>query len=234
MSSESKIFVLPLSVRALSVAGVVILAVVMVVEAALGMLIFRTSWLVGLLATLTAGFIAGLTVYCWRDMTGKLGLVVTIGKEGATFVLPKGRSLIHRPQAFAGTIPFSDMLAIESRFEGYETFGMAMMQRAYVLQTRSRGPIFLAEERALATGLGTSYCEPLVAELKARSGAPVRELGTVRAKGGVLGVWGAHAPDWATSPLPRESADRLWRHAAATGSLVMLLMLIVSGLMALS
>jgi hypothetical protein len=41
----------------------------------------------------------------------------------------------------------------------------------------------------------------------------------VEGKGGLLGVWGTHAPDWAAPPLPRQQAMRLWRHAASTGSL---------------
>jgi hypothetical protein len=52
-----------------------------------------------------------------------------------------------------------------------------------------------------------------------RAGIRLRELGTVEGKGGFLGVWGTHAPDWAAPALPRERAMRLWRHAASTGSL---------------
>jgi hypothetical protein len=62
----------------------------------------------------------------------------------------------------------------------------------------------------------------------------LRELGTVEGKGGFLGVWGAHAPDWAAPALPWERAMRLWRHAAATGSLTMFIVILVVTLERLS
>jgi hypothetical protein len=43
-------------------------------------------------------------------------------------------------------------------------------------------------------------------------------LGVFRCKGGLLGVWGTHAPDWAAPALPHERAMRLWGHAASTGT----------------
>ena len=66
--------------------------------------------------------------------------------------------------------------------------------------------------------MASSMFADIVAELAARAGVTLRELGTVEGKGGLLGVWGTHAPDWAAPALPRERAMRLWRHAAATGS----------------
>lgn len=71
----------------------------------------------------------------------------------------------------------------------------------------------------MATALQSSLFTDIVAELARRAGVTLRELGTVEGKGGLLGVWGAHAPDWAAPSLPRERAMRLWRHAASTGSL---------------
>ncbi len=71
----------------------------------------------------------------------------------------------------------------------------------------------------MATALETSLFADIVTELAARAGVKVRELGTVEGKGGFLGVWGAHAPDWAAPALPRDRAMRLWRHAASTGSI---------------
>jgi hypothetical protein len=117
-------------------------------------------------------------------------------------------------------------VAIDARFEAYGTLGMEMMQRAYVLHRKGGELIFLFEERAMATALQSSLFTDIVAELAMRAGVTLRELGTVEGKGGLLGVWGAHAPDWAAPALPRERA-RLWRHAASTGSLAISITVLV-------
>jgi hypothetical protein len=95
---------------------------------------------------------------------------------------------------------------------------MEMMQRAYVLRRKSGELIFLFEERALATKMESSMFADVIKDLVARAGIAVSELGTVEGRGGLLGVWGPHAPSWAAPALPRERAIRLWRHAASTGS----------------
>ena len=62
--------------------------------------------------------------------------------------------------------------------------------------------------------------------LAARAGGTVHDIGMVAGKGGVLGVWGTHAPDWAAPPL--SAAERLahWRRAATTGSLVFIIIIV--------
>jgi hypothetical protein len=52
----------------------------------------------------------------------------------------------------------------------------------------------------------------------ARAHVPLRDLGMVEGRGGVLAVWGTYAPDWAAPSLPLAQQLRLWRHAAATGT----------------
>jgi hypothetical protein len=162
---------------------------------------------------------SALTGYVGRDLRGKWGLRVVLDADAVTFHLPAGRSLIHRPPAQHLTIRYTDIEAIDARFEAYGSLGMEMMQRAYVLHRKGGELIFLFEERAMATALQSSLFTGLIAELVARTGVPLRELGTVEGKGGFLGVWGTHAPDWAAPALARERAMRLWRHAASTGSL---------------
>jgi hypothetical protein len=53
----------------------------------------------------------------------------------------------------------------------------------------------------------------------ARAHVPLRDLGMVEGRGGLLAVWGAHAPDWAAPSLPLAQQLRIWRHAATTGTL---------------
>ena len=145
--------------------------------------------------------------------------------------LPSGRSLIHRPPAQHLTIPYADIEAIDTRLEAYGTLGMEMMQRAYVLHRKAGELIFLFEERAVATRMESSTFADIVADLAARAGVTLRDLGTVEGKGGLLGVWGTHAPDWGAPALPHERAMRLWRHAAATGSLAISMTILVILLM---
>jgi hypothetical protein len=214
-----RVFRLPLAQRLLVLFGVIFLAVITGIMIGFAVLAFAVQWALGLFMMACAGFIGALTGYVWRDLGGKWGLRLVLDTDAVTFDLPAGRSLIHRPPAQHLTIPYVDIEAIEARFEAYGNLGMEMMQRAYVLHRKSGELIFLFEERALATRMESSMFADIVADLAARAGAPLRELGTVEGKGGLLGVWGTHAPDWAAPALPRDRAMRLWRHAASTGSL---------------
>jgi hypothetical protein len=214
-----RVFRVPLAPRLLSLFGVIFLAVITGIMIGLAVLAFTMQWALGLFILACAGFIGALTGYVGRDLRGKWGLRVVLDADAVTFHLPAGRSLIHRPPAQHLTIRYTDIEAIDARFEAYGSLGMEMMQRAYVLHRKGGELIFLFEERAMATALQSSLFTGLIAELVARTGVPLRELGTVEGKGGFLGVWGTHAPDWAAPALARERAMRLWRHAASTGSL---------------
>jgi len=214
-----RVFRVPLAPRLLSLFGVIFLAVITGIMIGLAVLAFTMQWALGLFMLACAGFIGALTGYVGRDLRGKWGLRVVLDADAVTFHLPAGRSLIHRPPAQHLTIRYTDIEAIDARFEAYGSLGMEMMQRAYVLHRKGGELIFLFEERAMATALQSSLFTGLIAELVARTGVPLRELGTVEGKGGFLGVWGTHAPDWAAPAPARERAMRLWRHAASTGSL---------------
>jgi hypothetical protein len=214
-----RVFRVPLVPRLLSLFAVIFLAGITGIMIGLAVLGFTEQWALGLFMLACAGFIGALTGYVGRDLRGKWGLRVVLDTDAVTLDLPAGRSLIHRPPAQHLTIPYSDIEAIDGRFEAYGSLGMEMMQRAYVLHRKGGELIFLFEERAMATALQSSLFTEIVTELAARAGVTLRELGTVEGKGGFLGVWGTHAADWAAPALPRERAMRLWRDAASTGSL---------------
>ena len=216
-----RVFRVPLGPRLLSLFVVLFLAGVTGIMIGFAALTFTMQWALGLFVIACAAFMGALTGYVGRDLRGKWALRVVLDTDAVTFDLPAGRSLIHRPPSQHLTIPYADIEAIDARFEAYGSLGMEMMQRAYVLHRRGGELIFLFEERALATALQSSLFAELVTDLAARAGVTLRELGTVEGKGGFLGVWGAHAPDWAAPALPRERAMRLWRQAAWTSSLAM-------------
>lgn len=222
-----RVFRLPLGPRLLALFGVIFLAVITGIMIVFAVLAFTMQWALGLFMMACAGFLGALTGYVWRDLRGKWGLRVALDTDAVKLDLPAGRSLIHRPPAQHLTIPYADIEAIDARSEAYGTLGTEMMQRAYVLHRKSGKLIFLFEERALATTMESSMFAEIVADLVARAGVPLRELGTVEGKGGLLGVWGTHVPDWAAPALPRERAMRLWRHAASTGSLAILITVLV-------
>ena len=180
-----------------------------------------TACLLALLGIMGAGLTGALSLYVLRDLRGKRGLRIVVDEGEIKLDLPAARSLIHRVAAQHVTLPLTAIEAVESRYEAYRAQGMVSLQRAYVLVQKGGERTFLFEERALATALATSTCGTLAQEIAARSGARWCELGMVEGKGGVLGMWGARAPEWGAAPLPRHRAEALWRRAAMTGRLAM-------------
>lgn len=162
-------------------------------------------------------FMVGLTQYTARDLTGRWGLRFAFGPDSVTADLPKGRSAIHRLPREHVVIPYSEIAAIETRLEAYRSFGMAMMQQPYVLRWKSGAMNFLFEDRALGSGMADIEFGDVVAELQARSGAPLNDLGMVEGRGGILGVWGTGAMPWSTPSLSSSGQARLWRRVAMTG-----------------
>jgi hypothetical protein len=211
----------PLMPRLLSLFGVLVLGGASAAITLVAILVlFQKQWELGVLILAPAAcFLAGLTGYVARDLRGKWGLRVALGTQSLMLDLPAGRSLIHRPAAQHTTIPYADVEAIETRLEAYGSLGMKMMQRAYVLRRKSGELIFLFEDRAIGTPLENPLFPRLAADIAERAGIPLRDLGMVEGDGGLLAVWGTHAPDWAAPALPLARQYRIWRHVAITGTL---------------
>jgi hypothetical protein len=225
----------PIGPRLFTLFAVVMLGAASAFMTALAVfLLVRRQWVIGALVVAPAAcLIAGLTGYVMRDLRGKWGLRVTLQDRSLMLELPAGRSLIHHPPAQHCDIPYADIEAIESRLEAYGSLGMKMMQRAYVLRRRNGQLIFLFEDRAIATPYASGSLAPLAAAIAARAGVPLRELGMVEGRGGFLGVWGAHAADWAAPALSRERQNRIWRGVAITGALpipIIVIALLLRGL----
>jgi len=219
-------FRVPTGVRLFSLFGVVILAAATAIMAIFAALGFGMQWPLGLFMTAVAVFIGALTGYVWRDLSGKWSLRVRLDADAATLDLPAGRSLIHRPPSRHLVVPYADIAAIDTRLEAYGSLGMEMMQRSYVLRRKNGELIFLFEDRALAAGLAKPMFAEIASDLAARAGVQMHDLGMVEGKGGVLGVWGTHAPDWAAPSLPLARQMQLWRHSAYTGALTLAVIII--------
>src|SRR5208283_5215705 len=112
----------------------VVLGLATAIVAALAGLVLVRQAVLGLFMTAIAGFLAALTGYVWRDLSGKWGLRLVLDEEAVTLDLPAGRSLIHRPPKQHLTIPYRDVASVETRLEAYGSLGMEMMQRTYVLR----------------------------------------------------------------------------------------------------
>jgi hypothetical protein len=225
-TSARRDFGLPLGPRLWSLFGGIVLGGMSGFLAVSAVLLVRADWGLGLLFAAVACLMAALTDYVWRDFAGKWRLRVVLDADAVTLDLPAGRSLIHRPPAQRLTIPYAEIAAVESRLEGYRTFGMEAMQRAYVLRRNNNELIFLFEDRALGTAMESSLFTGIAAELATRAGGKIHELGMVAGKGGVLGVWGTHAPDWAAPPLSPAQRQQHWRRAAMTGSMTFVVIVI--------
>jgi hypothetical protein len=214
-------FQTPLGVNLVSIFVVATLAGVSVLFTAFAVYLLAIGyWGFPMLAVAATGcFISALTGHVARDLHGKWGTRVVMDDPMLTLDLPSGRSLIHRPPTQHLRIPYADIEAIETRLEAYGSLGMGIMQRAYVLHRKNGELIFLFEDRALGTGLASDMFSKLAADIAERAHVPLRDLGMVEGRGGVLAVWGTHAPDWAAPSLPLAQQFRLWRHAAFTGTL---------------
>ena len=170
-----RLFRVPLAPRLLSLFAVIFLLGITGIMIGFAVLAFTMQWVLGLFMLACAGFIGALTGYVGRDLRGKWGLRVVLDSDAVTLDLPAGRSLIHRPPAQHLTIPYTDIEAIDARFEAYGTLGMEMMQRPYVLHRKAGELIFLFEERAMGTALESSLFTNIVAELAMRVRVTLRE-----------------------------------------------------------
>jgi hypothetical protein len=224
---QATVFRTPTWMRYFSLIGTLILALVAGIMVGFTIvLIFAGAWGLAALCAAVAVFIAALTGYVLRDLRGRWGLRVELHSDRAVLDLPSGRSLIHRPPAQHLTIPYSDIEAVETRFEAFPSLGMQSVQQPFVLSLKDGRKIFLFEDRALATAFSTPMYRPMAEALVERAHVPLRDLGMVEGSGGILSVWGASSPDWAAPSLPREQQMRIWRHAASTGSFALAIVIL--------
>jgi hypothetical protein len=204
----------------LSIVGIAVIAAASACMTALAILsVLQGWWLMVVVMSAVACFLAGLAAYVAKDLRGKWSLRVVLESDRLVLDLPAHRSLIHDPPAYRGSIAYADIAAIETRLEAYGTAGAEMMQQPFVLHRKNGELIFLFEDRALRTKFHNDFFPNIAKQIIARSGAPLRDLGMVEGKNGFFGVWGAHSPDWAAPSLPADRQRLLWRRVALTGVL---------------
>ncbi|MDZ7632171.1 MAG: hypothetical protein U5K74_12715 [Gemmatimonadaceae bacterium] len=176
------------------------------------------AWALGGLA-LFVGLMGALFRLVWRDMRGKLGAQIRLTHAGVRLQLRSGRSLIHETHAVDETVPWPDVLAVETRLEAYGAQGMASLQRAYRLTRRNGAPIYLFEQRGLRTNLETDSMQAVAEEIAERGGVRLIDRGMVKGKGGFLAAWFVEPSDWSAPSISGAEQQRMARRAAMTASI---------------
>jgi hypothetical protein len=93
-------------------------------------------------------------------------------------------------------------------------FGAVVCAGASVFLTGVALLVLFLKQWAFESALFTK----LAADIAARAGVPLRELGMVEG-GGALGVWGTRAADWTAPALSPARQYQMWRRVAMTGAL---------------
>lgn len=217
--SPVRTFRMPLGHRLLGAVAMALIAAL-----TLGMYAIAIALLVahagGALAlALCASVMAALAVYLARDVYAKWTLRADFGAQGVDLCLPSDRSLVHRPPPFKGTVAYTDITAIDARYEAYRTLGLTGIQCLYALHLKDGRRLILGDDRSIGTGYAQTSIRGLAVELARRAGIEFTELGMVEGKAGILLVAGARPPAWDAEPLPATSQAKLWRRAMTTGSI---------------
>jgi hypothetical protein len=217
-------FRLPLSARLLSLVGTAVIGTMsLLMFGFLVAVLLADQWAVAVVVALCTAVMVTLTRYVARDLQGKWGLRAVLGVDSVELFLPKNRSLIRAAPRQHLTVLYSDIAAVETRLEAYPSFGMVTMQQPYDLRRKNGDTVFLFEERAIGTGLESSYFGALVREIAARAGVEIHDLGMSEGRGGVLGVVHTQEADWSAPALSASRQSRLMRKAANTGAYAFLL-----------
>ena len=88
-NAAERVFRVPLGGRIFSIVAALIMLMTTLILSAFAAIVFVPSRGLGLLIAACAGLIGALTGYCFRDLRGKLGLRIALGKDAVT--------LDHRP-----------------------------------------------------------------------------------------------------------------------------------------
>jgi hypothetical protein len=158
------------------------------------------EWMIGVFLLVFLVLFTLLANVVVRDFLMKQNWRLTLGEDAVTLNLPSHRLLFGRQPAFAGTIPFADIKAIEWREEATESFDLVTINHVYALRLKDGGLLMLGEDRPIPrTNDWTTHTGDAVQALARALGAPIGRLPMARGKGGFLTLWGASRPPWPKS-----------------------------------
>jgi hypothetical protein len=160
----------------------------------------------GLFAAVTYG-VAG-----WRTYRESREFAIRLTKKAIELTLPS--------PAFNGAVPIDGVSAIETRLELYSNFSAKWFVRTSRLVPRSGDPIFLFAERLPADNPDGAQMTGVLEEMAGHAQVPLRDLGTVQSRAGVMGVWGARPAEWSAQGLNTAERKVTWARASRTAKLM--------------
>lgn len=173
------------------------LALISLVLATLGLaLVISGDWHAGLCYAAIASWLYVLTDRIWRIAAGRRGWKAGIGYDTLMLDLPAGRSVMAEGERVRALLPFSEIDAIETRTESWNSFGVAHLQRAYAIRLKSGQLIRLGEDRALGASLADQTVGGMVDRLILRSGLRLRERPIAAIRNGLFGLSFVSTPPW--------------------------------------
>ncbi len=172
-----------------------------------------------LLLALFAIVFGALSVPLLRDLRGRWGWRLAVGRDRVRLDLPPARSAARRTAACHRSLAASDLAAIELRLEAYRSWRLVMLLRAVALRLRTGERIFLGEDRAVGTRLGSNFVARAAATLAEHTGCPLRDMGLVEGRSHLLGLL-MRAPAWRAAPVDEARRAALLKGARATGEIV--------------
>ena len=195
------------------------LALVSLILAALGLaLAVSGDWHAGLCYAALAAWLYVITDRIWRIAAGRRGWKAGIGYDTLVLDLPAGRSVMAEGERVRMQIPFSEIDAVETRTESWDSFGMAHLQRAYAIRLKSGRLIRLGEDRAHGASLADQTVGGMVDRLLLRSGLRLRERPAAEIRNGLFGLSFVSTPPW---PQPggtgQPSLPHISWHSLVTG-----------------
>ncbi len=190
-----------------------------------------------LFLSLTAAFLLAAGILTLRQMTGVALFIFAVGLFQVLMVAVVTREALDRwrtrirlepdqvrldlPQYLnrppvKTAVPLADIAEIDWRGESFNSFGMAAMHEAYALKLKSGQWLILGGDKAMTQ----PFFAKAARAISERSGAPIRDIGMVDGKPGLLQVTGMSAPEWSARSLPPDKVAKRIRAVQMTWLIV--------------
>jgi len=153
-------------------------------------------------------FMALLVAVVVREALDRWSTRIRITGDSVDLRLPH---YLNRPP-LRTTVPLAAIAAVDWRQESFRSLGLTAMHEAYALALKDGGRLVLGGDKAMTQPFFATAAEA-IAE---RAGAPIRDLGMVDGKGGVLQVAGMSAPEWTARSLAPDQIARRRRGVELT------------------
>lgn len=194
---------------------------------AAGMLIIDGHRGGGAFVIAIAGVMIVLALHVLRDVRAKWGWRIALGADDLDLDLPSGRSLIRPLDPVHARVRYDQIEVIETRLDAYRSFGLANMQRSYALRLKTGELIVLGEDRALGTGLASTFMAETVGCIATHGQLGTLDLGMAEGRGGILAVLFTSPPRWHAPNLADEKQVAVWKRVVWTGSAALLAVVVL-------